>query len=662
MLDALDESSDLDQESPTLDLTNDCFRFVTGSFEVISLSAPHIYHSALPLSPKTSIVQKLYGPQAKPLARVVQGLPDSWDPSIANTKLPENIYTVVWSPCSRFIAIAQGQSGKIVILDAVTLEQLHTMQSQNLEIDDWSNLVYSPDGHLLTSYAYWKGSIVSWDLQTGGLIGNISTGDGSKCSLMSYSRCGTMLGGLFGINTIIIYNILSGTQISSHSVPESVHTIWTQGDCLQFVAVELGSITIWEVSFTSTNAPVQISSLPTPDNLPLREFVLLPTLYLLAFIVKGRVLVWDPQYQKTLLDSIDVKNPKKISFSLGGHFLICETCDLEFYLWKKSPDGYLPHQQFVSSTKKAAVVISPDGESIVSSRLTTLQLWHIANSSTSFTSSTSSIPSVPPTSSLDSTLNDINLFFLEFFPDEPLVAFAQWLGNTITVLDAKSGNKQLVIDTGTDIQICGIGVIGRKIIAIGDGKVITWDLPVGDCIPNTQRNIKKTVLTTTLEHLAPDEKLYASISPDLSYVAFGNLEQSGQEGLRIYNIHTGKKIVAIHSQGWAPGFIPGGNEVWCASDYGMVDKWAIVKDDGSETIKLEEIWEYEEPLSGFPWHSSCGYQVTDDGWVLSPRGKRLLYLPYHWQPEFKLQLKWNGNFLAVWNLHSPAPVILELEV
>ena len=619
MLDALDESSDLDQESPTLDLTNDCFRFVTGSFEVISLSAPHVFHSALPLSPKTSIVQKLYGPQAKPLARVVQGLPDSWDPSIATTKFPDTICAVAWSPCSRFIAVAQETSSGIVILDAVTLKQLHTMQPQNLNIDDWSNLIYSPDGHFLTGYSYLKGLIVSWDLQTGGLISEINVGDWSSCRSISYSRCETMLEGLFWSNTIIIYNILSGIEMTSHSVPESVHdTIWAHGECLRFAAAESGSITIWEVSFTSTNAPIQISSLPTPDNLPLRQFVL-PTLHHLAFILKGRVLVWDAQCQKILLDSIDVKNPKKLSFSLNGHFLICETDNLEFHLWKKSPDSYLPHQKFVSSAGRATtVIISPNGQSIVSFSISTLWLWHIASSSTSsITSITSTTPATLATSTSFSTIAPYNDFLLEFFPDEPLIAIAQWLGNTVTILNVKSGNQQLVIDAGIDTKICGMGIIGSKIIAIGDGKVMTWELPVGDYVPNTQRDINKTLLTTVLEHPDFTENLRASISPDLSYVAFGN--RVG-ETLWICNINNGKTLVATRSWGLIPGFTPDGNEVWYASHNGQVDKWAIVKDDGSEAIELEKFQKYERPSSGFPWHSSCGYQVTDDGWILSSRG------------------------------------------
>jgi hypothetical protein len=44
--------SDGIQESPTLELADDCFYFVTTFFEVIGASAPHIYHSALVLAPK----------------------------------------------------------------------------------------------------------------------------------------------------------------------------------------------------------------------------------------------------------------------------------------------------------------------------------------------------------------------------------------------------------------------------------------------------------------------------------------------------------------------------------------------------------------------------------------------------------------------------------
>lgn len=62
----------------------------------VSISTPHTYHSPLLLSPQTSIVQKLYGSQAHPMARVVQGVLTLWDPSIANTRFPSSIEAAAW--------------------------------------------------------------------------------------------------------------------------------------------------------------------------------------------------------------------------------------------------------------------------------------------------------------------------------------------------------------------------------------------------------------------------------------------------------------------------------------------------------------------------------------------------------------------------------------
>ena len=110
------------QKLPTLDLVNDCSYFVTGFFEVISISSLHIYHSALPLSPKTSFVQELYKSHAHPFFRIVHGLQTSWMPSIATIKFPNSLEAAVWSPCSKFIAIHLGGISPVIeILDAMTL-------------------------------------------------------------------------------------------------------------------------------------------------------------------------------------------------------------------------------------------------------------------------------------------------------------------------------------------------------------------------------------------------------------------------------------------------------------------------------------------------------------------------------------------------------------
>jgi len=466
---------------------------------------------------------------------------------------------------------------------------------------------------------------------------------------MSYSGCGTMLGILFNGNIISTYNTISGICISSHSVLESVAgEIWTHGECLQFVTVESGSITIWEASFTSSHAPTEIGSLPTPSNFSSNALVFLPTLSRLAFMLPGRVLVWDAQHQKTLLDSGEVKDPINMSFSPDGCFFVCGTWDSEFHLWKESSDGYLPHQKLLSNQRRVNPVLSPNGEAIISFGGSVLQLFHTTNSPTSL----QSISTQAPQHTED--------FLLEFSPNELLVAFTQWSGTTVTVLDVKSGNPLLVIDTG--VEVYGMRITESNIIVVGDKKIVTWDLPVGDLVLNTREDITNSIQTTTFEYSAPIERPYVSISPNLNYIAFGDIGSSKTESLFIYDMHTGKLLAATKQKGCQPGFTLDGDKVWCATISGEVDQWAIVKDDGSNVIRLEPLGEDEEPLSGFPWHSSCGYQVTDDGWILSSSGKRLLWLPHQWWPVYKIDWRWSRNFLALLHDRLPEIIILELEV
>jgi len=633
--------TDLSQESPTLDLTNDCFRFVTGFFDAISLSAPHIYHSALLLSPKTSIVQKLYGPQVNPLARVVYGAPTSWDQSIATKRLlvgPEN---VVWSPCSKYIGIIWGNN-EIAVLDAVTLEQLCTLYTEYEP--EWYRLIFSPDGHLLTACSH-DCKVFSWDLQTGGLVSKIR---GNKVLRpMSFSECGAMLGCFFslsGSHEIVIYDIISGTQTSSHSLPGlDVITIWTHGQCLQFATIDLGSIIIWEVGFTSTNAPIQVASLPVPFTFNLSDGIaFLPTLSRLSFIHQGKIIVWDALHQKILLESTDIGNSYNISFSTDGRLLICANWPSEHHFWKESSDGYLPHQNSPLSQHGTTAAVSPNGEAIITYNSSELQLWH--------TNPHTYAPTISPQHSQDKKHP-----LIEFSPDGSLAAITERSGNMVTILDVKSGNPQLVIDT--DMEICGIRITESRVNVVDHGKAIAWELPTGNCVPNAQVNIDNSIQITTFK-FPYSSWPYASISPDLNHAAFVDLRN-----LYIYSMDTGEQLVDVRSQGWLPGFTIDGTGVWCAGSHRwstgtFVDQWEIFRDDESGIFELKKTGSVI-PLRSLPWHPSCGYQVTNDGWVLSPGGKLLLWLPYQWR-SVKFEMKWSGNFLALSHSGLPEAVILEL--
>ena len=77
----------------------------------------------------------------------------------------DEIRTVAWSSCSRFIAVGLHRSTEV--LDAVTLERLHTLAHP------WSadgQLSLSPDGRSLTRINGRDNGPTTWDLQTGGQI------------------------------------------------------------------------------------------------------------------------------------------------------------------------------------------------------------------------------------------------------------------------------------------------------------------------------------------------------------------------------------------------------------------------------------------------------------------------------------------------------------
>ena len=599
-------------------------------------------------------MQTLYAVQfSSPLVRVIQGVQTSWDPNIASIKFPNDVCATAWSPCSKLIAVAWNWSSKVVVLDAVTLGQLYTMHPPDRKTT-WKHVIFSPNSSLLTGYSQRKSCIVTWDLQTGGLISNINTVQVKSCNSLSYSECGIILGCLFDGVIITTFNVLSGIPTSSHSIQHPVvKNIWTHSEYFQFATVESKSINVWKVSPIPNHIPTKVGFLPTPDNLS-EDLVLLPALFWLSFTLKGRVLVWDAEHHRYLLDSTDVVNPRAMSFSPNGHFFTCGTMGQEFHIWKKSPDGYLPYQKLASSVEWVTPIISPNGELIVSfgSSLVSLgnsilELWHLTSSAT------------PPSIVSAQTIRSARDFLVELSLDGSFIAVTARLSNTVTILGTTSSNPRIVVDT--DAKICGMRMTDDKIIVICDGKIITWELPTGNSLSTSRKSISDSVQITRLSHLAPIDNLYASISPDLNYIAFGNNKKS-LEDFCIYNTSTGQRLAVVTSDGWIPGFTPDNHQAWCATANGRVDQWAIVKGSVPNTIKLKELGKNIKPLSGFPWHSPDGFRVTDDGWVVNSNGKWLLWLPRHWRPDKRVQKSWGKKSLAIWNKNLPEPVILMLDV
>ena len=662
------------QKSLTLDLADDCFRFVTGFFDIISASSPHIYHSALFLAPQNSIVRKIYEPHTRPLIKVVHGVPMSWDASPATRSLPSRINLAVWSPCSRFIGIARTDALAVDILDSVTLQQVQTLNLPHGTFTGNMALAFSLDSRILTCSSYFRMSrlvarriAVSWDLQTGGVASVIRCQASASRSIEKASITHSASGRMIGVFTyyrdeddanranISILDVATRLHIYSHSfgggIPLS-NNVWTQGDRLRFAVANATTITIRECGFTPDATPVEVETLPTPEDfgggkIGHGDVQFFPASCCLAFVFRGGVLVWDARNSKTLLRWTDAK-AGSISFSsFDGRFFASGTGS-EIHLWRVSPTGYTPYKIISRCPEFFRLLLSRDGESIATFGDRTTWLWHTKG----FATTPSSVSTQPP--------RRTNHFILDFsFSSNGLLAVAAMRGsNVVTVLNLKSGAPQLIIDTSMGVH--GLKVIGNSVVVLGCQKAITWNILAGDCVPGARMGLKESSSTLILSR-PPEysmDVIEASISSDSRYIFLATREHNFQH---IYSASTGEHLGYVGRDWERSWFAPNGRDIWCVGDNGEAQEvWRVTS--GEKVLERLDYWvaHTEHLPEGYPWRSSRGYRVTSDWWIVNSDRKRVLMLPPPWQSD-AVQRVWGGQFLALLHRGLPEPVILDLE-
>lgn len=147
-------------------IPNDMEKFVATFATVISQSTPHIYVSALPLSPRNSITRQLYI-RLYPKTLTVSGGQKIW-PALQQVILAHaKLNAATFSPDGRRIASCS-QDMSIAIWDAETGELVGApLRGHNAPI---TSLAFSPDGMCLASSSGDK-TIRVWDVDRGKITG-----------------------------------------------------------------------------------------------------------------------------------------------------------------------------------------------------------------------------------------------------------------------------------------------------------------------------------------------------------------------------------------------------------------------------------------------------------------------------------------------------------
>jgi hypothetical protein len=630
----------MDQVARNKELLNtarDCFHFVVEFFEPINASATHIYHSALKLSPLSSIVRRLYyHHQHTPLPRVLVGIWDSWDQGIAigSTCKGYGYHPYTWSPCGQFVATYIGRRrirDSLEIRDGVTLQLLSTLTTPDghspASHSDISLTTpgiyliggpsYSPDGSFLASLT--NTSLIIWDIQTGGVIKEIGYNSNEKAQDVSlvWSLDGETICAVsyekFIIGTVHTYDITSGTTLFSITIPlrHNPH-LWAHNTSFRVLTTWWDglshTINIFEVGSTLTKIESFRINLWSSIDDPYYEIdSFSPTTYRISIRDDTSSTILDVRRSEYLLE--EDRLLQSGCFSFDGSYYAAYCAFNYIQIWKYTSGHYtlwkeLPFQGSNSSTSHPPC-FSPTLSSILSCSRDTSSLWiWQLDDPPPTTPSSDHMLSVPP-----------------HCCDTYMVT--SYVGNsTVTITDLLSQTPCHFIDTGMEIE--ALVLTGNILLVMDSTTIAAWKLTeegVAVGAVGQKRASFHDCIWTAIQPYNPK----IAVEDQIAFI------QGGQgTTLYLYSTETGEELdltQATPPQDW----------YFCSPD----------------DIYLRGFSECTE----HSWVSIWGEIIP--GWIKDPDGKYQLWIPVKWRSPDHENTCWLHHVKTLRLIIDREPIVIK---
>ena len=576
---------------------NDSLRFLLEHFDTIYNSPSHIYHSALPLSPSSSWLQKCYSTELPPTVKVIKGLPVEWG-MCSRTVLPGS-HILALSHWNNTIA-AGSEPGDIIILNAITGSQITVLSGHT---DEVNTLTFSLDGTSLVSGSD-DHTVKLWDIQTGGVIKTFLGHNGLVRSVSISADCTRIVSGS-GDCRICLWDIQTG---------ECHCTIKQEG-------------IVWHVSFSPADPQHFVS------------------------ICDGKVWQWNTNGHQ-------IKPPyngSHVNFSLDGTQLV--SCNEEVVTIQKSNSGVTMAEFHMAKSTVSHCCFSPDGRLVAVAAGNTAYVWNIASSDPllvgSFIGHTKDISSLifSSPSSLISASEDQSVKFWQIgAPSTDLVVTnpkstsltpatiqsitLQAEDGIIITSDSDGVVKTWDISTGLykaffqtpakGTSYRDVQVINGKLVFVwnADKKINIWDAVEGDHWGVDYKSL----------HMVRDLK----ISSDGSKVFCLNVES-----IWAWSIQTGEFVGKVNVEGMPDlkSLIVDGSRVWVHCSQSGYEGWDFGI-PGSLPVQLPNIPPHRfHPNGAMLWDLSLS-RLKDKA-----TGKVVFQLPRGFAKPVDVQ--WNGEYLVV---------------
>ena len=594
-----------------LDITNDCFQFVTKFFEVINVSAIHIYHSALELCPMSSIIRKLYyHRRATRLPKIVTGTPDSWSQTMTISGKDDYSGSCIWSPCGRFIAARMGNA--VEIRNQLTTELITTLHSTETTPDLAGPLAYSPDGRSIACAS--NTAIIIWDIQTGGVANEIK--HGANSIRLAWSSDGRTICAINRkdrrVLTVDTYDISGTTLSSSTLLTQDYPHLWTDDESFWVVAGERFKhadliINIFKVGSTLTK--IRSFTSPLAVGAEIRSFS--PTAHRISISGFGGLLILDIQTLECLLHEPQYWFSSHCFSSDGSRFAAYD--QVTMYVWEYDSGRYVLLGKFQCRLRFiiSPLRFSPTPSSILGCVNGILQVWRLHG---------------PPTSSGTHRRQHVGIS-----RSWTHIATAHHLENTITITDLLAQNPPQFIDT--DVEIEGLAITGNVLLVVGSGQLVAWLL--------TEDGLVDGVIGDRRVDCSDSIWAISDWSPLWGFCVRGQvgLIELPENATHAYHTGTGDILDATP----AP------------LDFHLAKCTLNSLYYGRSYLDFHNLPQ-RDILSGDSWKTS---QATlREGWVKDSEGRHRLWLPAEWRARWGLR-DWRHDVTTQFSCLGDRPVIIK---
>ena len=533
-----------------------------------------------------------------------------------------------------------------------------------------------------------KYGLVVWDTQTGVVTTRPSTRSLGEVAFSGDQRTIALFCG----SIILMYDGLEGTALCEEVLPlcwPGAHQ-WVYEGSLRYAAISFdNAINIYELQFP-ISAPLfsLVESFPIPSHNA--RFSFSPVSSHASFVTVKKILIIDVRDPRILLqiDTVELLYMPPGHFSPDGLFFACGTYERDgVFVWKNTSTGYIPWSNLKLRSPFAGFSFSPASTSILSWGSGGIQLLHPED-----------CLGLPfPSSTMPHHRQGTHL--VAYSAGGTHIATARQLDSWEVILDPLSGTPRQFIDTG--VQIWDIGIVGNTVFVVDKDRIVGWHLEVGG-EGHGADGAGMMVVDETVAIGVCGEHL--TLSRDCSRIAFADGKtvflydvkareildkcvvdmevidirlSPNQHGIQVTmrslpprpsTSSSSSKHLTSSKHFGLPKRLTRSKPVnecnferpspWDYIYYFM--ELGITKDGGfvNDTPRehLHSTWPIRRHLQSHGYRIGSGF-----GWVEDSRGNKLLWLPPSWRTLDGLDLKWDGNFLALLGGHNPVPIIIEFQ-